>query len=198
VRDCRQCCDGCAERLHPSGRVGVVDGRQCSGTCDRHERWRRYRCRLTKYIEATEIFDPYKVCALTPVVSDTYVGMDRKVQDDIARTMRTLEWRVDAVSPDDRRILAQSVLYEACDDRENRGAAVLVTDAQTSEILLFERIGVFTSNRSPIWTAFLTRPEPGAPDAPLFTFSHCTECGAATAVYYDVTRKKLYTVYNGH
>lgn len=153
---------------------------------------------LSKHIEATQLFDPYKVCALTAVVADTYVGMGKSVQDDITRTMSTLHLRVEGVTPDGRRFVAQSVLYEACNDPENRGAAVVVTDARTSEILLLERMGVFTSNRSPIWTAFLQKPDAGVPDAPLFTYSHCTECGAATAVYYDVTRKKLYTEYNGH
>lgn len=154
--------------------------------------------RLSEYIEATESFYPYKVCSLTAVVQDTYVGLDRKIQDEIDQTVKSAQWRVEGVTPDGRRVLAQSVLYEACDDPENRGAAVLVTDARTNQVLLFERMGVFTSNKSPIWTAFLRKPEPDDPDPPLLYYSHCMECGAATAVYYDVSRKKLYTEYNGH
>ena len=153
---------------------------------------------LSKFIELTEQFYAYKVCSLASIANDTYVGLDKKTQDEIVQTLKGVEWRVENVRPGGGRIVAQNVLYEACDDAENRGAAVLVIDAQSSEIMMFERMGVFTSSSSPIWTAFLSKPEPGDPDPPLFSYSHCTECGAATGVYYDVTRKKLYTEYNGH
>jgi hypothetical protein len=153
---------------------------------------------LSKFIESTEIFSPYKVCSLTTVANDTYIGLDKKTQDDIIQTLKAVHWRAEGITPAGKRIVAQSVLYEACDDPENRGAAVLVTDLQSSEVMMFERMGVFTTNSSPIWTAFLSKPERDDTDPPLFSYSHCTECGAATNVYYDVTRKKLYTEYNGH
>ena len=105
---------------------------------------------------------------------------------------------MEGVTPDGKRIVAQSVLFEECDDPDNRGAAVLVTNAQTSEVMMFERMGTFSNNSNPIWTAFLLKPELDDPDPALFSYSHCTECGATTSIYYDVTRKKLYTEYNGH
>lgn len=152
---------------------------------------------LSKITEA-EVYSPYKVCSLSAVVSDTFVGLDKEKQDEIVRTLKTIHWRVDSTTPGGRQITAQSVIYEACDDPDNRGAAVLVTDHNSSEILMFRRMGVFTENSNPIWTAFLSKPEVGEDDPPLFSYSHCTECGAATNVYYDVTRKKLYGVYNDH
>lgn len=155
---------------------------------------------LSKYIEQTEEFYPYRICALAEVKNDTYAGVDRATQEDIGATLKFVNWRVQGVTPNGRRIVAQSVLYEACDEDENRGAAVLVTDAATSEIMLFEPMGPGSRNGKsvPIWTAFLDKPDPRTPDAPVFSFSACTECGASTAVYYDVTRKKLYKEYNGH
>jgi hypothetical protein len=154
--------------------------------------------KLGEFIEATEIYSPYKVCSLTPVANDTFVGLDKEKQDEINQTVRGMPWRLEGVAPGGRLFVAQSVLYEACDDTENRGGAVLVTDAQTGEIMMFQRMGVFTSNRSPIWTAFLSSPSREDKDPPLFSYSHCTECGAETHIYYDVSRKKLYTEYNGH
>jgi hypothetical protein len=155
---------------------------------------------LSKYIERTNVYWPFKVCALTEVQNDTYVGMDKATQDEINATLKLVHWRLEAVTPDGGRVTAQSVLYESCDDTENRGAALLVTDSTTSKPLLFEPMGPGELNGAsiPIWTAFLWKPDRQTPDAPLFSFSACTECGAATAVYYDVTRKKLYTEYNGH
>ncbi len=155
---------------------------------------------LTKHIEETETYHTYKICALTEVQNDTYVGVDPSTQDSISATLPSVRWRVQARTPDGRRVVAQSVLYEDCDDADNRGAAVLVTDVKTSDILLFRPMGPGERNGAsvPIWTAFLNRPEGKGPDVPLFSFSSCTECGAETAVYYDVTRKKMYTEYNGH
>lgn len=157
--------------------------------------------KLSKFIADTEAFNSYKVCALSAVVADTYVGVDKAIQDEINATLKHVSWRVDARTPNGIPVVAQSVLYEACDDTDNRGAAVLVADAHTSDIMLFVPMGSFEPTRGvrkPILTAFLSKPEQGAVDAPLFTFSSCTECGAATAVYYDVTRRKLYTEYNNH
>jgi hypothetical protein len=154
--------------------------------------------KLSSCIEATEIYDTYKVCSLASVAHDTFVGLGKKTQDEIGQTVRGIAWRLMAEAPGGRRFLAQSVLYEACNDAENRGGAVLVTDARTGEIMMFERMGIFTTNSGPIWTAFLSLPAKEDTDPPLFSYSHCTECGVETHIYYDVTRKKLYTEYNGH
>jgi hypothetical protein len=59
---------------------------------------------------------------------------------------------------------------------------------------MFEEI---TSSDRPYWFAFL-RPNPDKADSMLFSYSSCLECGASTAVYFDVTRKRVYTEYNGH
>lgn len=157
--------------------------------------------KLSKFIEDTETYNVYKVCALSAVAGDTYVGVDKAIQDEINATLRSVSFKIDARTPNGIPVVAQSVLYEACGDTDNRGAAVLVTNAQTSEVLLFVPMGSFEPTPGvykPILTAFLSKPEQAAIDAPLFTFSSCTECGAATAVYYDVTRRKLYTEYNNH
>lgn len=157
--------------------------------------------KLSKFIEDTEEFNTYKVCALSAVVSDTYVGVDKAIQDEINSTLKSVNWRIEARTPNGISVVVQSVLYEACDDTNNRGAAVLVINAQTSDIMMFQPMGSFEPTKGvykPILTAFLIRTEQGAVDPALFAFSSCTECGAATAVYYDVARRKLYTEYNNH
>lgn len=156
---------------------------------------------LSKFIEATEIYGTYKICALSAVDAATYVGVDKAIQDEINLTLKTAQWRIETRTSNGIGVIAQSVLFEACDDIDNRGAAVLVTNAQTSQIMLFKPMGTFEPKpgmSKPIITAFLERPDARAPDPALFSFSSCTECGASTAVYYDVTRRKLYTEYNGH
>jgi hypothetical protein len=156
--------------------------------------------KLSKFVEDTVIYDAYKVCALSPVSADTYVGVDKAMQDEINATTKLVTWRFNSRTPNGVPLLIQSVLFEPCDG-DVGGAAVLVTDAQSGEIMLWQPMGSFNTSSNvtkPVVTAFLKRPEAGDKDPPLFSYSSCTECGESTAVYYDVTRRKLYTVYNGH
>lgn len=154
--------------------------------------------KLTAYIEETQIFNSYSVCALEAVQGDTYVGIDRATQADIDTSRPHIAWRAEASAPGGRKILGQSVLFEGCDDGP-KGAALLVTDAVTGEILRWVPLGTYTDEagrEQPAWVLFVTPREDG--DDALFSFSGCTECGARTYVYYDVTRRHIYTEYNGH
>jgi hypothetical protein len=102
-------------------------------------------------------------------------------------------YRVAATTPDGRPVIGQTVLFESCDG-EIKGAGVLTYDARTNEILMFDEI---TSADRPYWFAFL-HPNTNKTESMLFSYSSCLECGASTAVYFDVTRKRVYTEYNGH
>lgn len=152
---------------------------------------------LSKYLQDTMLYSPYAVCALEAVQSDTYVGLDRAVQADIDATKPNVSFRIEAVTPNGRKILGQSVVFEGCDPEDPRGAALLVTDSVTGEILRWDPLGNRTTSAGrsyPAWVMFLS-PREGDE---LFSFSGCTECGAQTNVYYDVTRQRIYTEYNGH
>ncbi len=152
---------------------------------------------LTAYLEKTMVYSTYAVCSLAAVQSDTFVGLDQVTRTEIDETKPHVAWRVDATTPDGRRVVGQSVVFEACGEEEPRGAAILVTDAETKEILRWQPIGdqVGLSGKSyPSWVVFLSLGQ----DDDLFSYSGCAECGARTYVYYDVTRKHVYTEYNGH
>lgn len=154
--------------------------------------------KLSDYIEATQIYYSYRVCALEVVQPDSFVGVDRETQTAIDAYRGQVAWRAEAVAPGGRKILAQSVLFEGCDEDGPKGAALLVTDAETGEILRWQPLGTFTGDdgrEKPAWVLFIT-PREGGDE--LFSFSDCTECGARTNVYYDVTRRHIYTEYNGH
>lgn len=153
--------------------------------------------RLSAYLERELIYGPYRVCSLEAVQADTYVGIDRATQAEINATLPHVAWRASGVTPDDRRVLGQSVVFEGCDAEDPRGAALLVTDAASGEILRWEPLGERTlGGRSiPTWVMFVS-PKEG--DHDLFSYSYCTECGDRTYVYYDVTRRRIYTEHNGH
>lgn len=152
---------------------------------------------LTAYLKETILYSPYEVCSLEAVQGDTFVGLDRATQNEIDETKPHVAWRIDATTPDGRRVVGQSVVFEACAENDPRGAAILVTDAETREILRWAPIGdqVGLNGKSyPAWALFLSAKESDE----LFSYSGCTECGARTYVYYDVSRKQIYTEYNGH
>lgn len=155
---------------------------------------------LSKYIQDNQIYFSYKVCSLAPIASDTYVGVDKTAQEEIDKTHNAIVPEMTVVAPDGAALEVRSVLFEACDDPDNRGAALLVTNAQNGAILAWEPMGTFESGDGatrPIVTIFLSKPSTTEPDPPLFRYSHCFECSPSTAVYYDARRKKLYKVYNG-
>jgi hypothetical protein len=151
---------------------------------------------LNSFIEKSREYYAFKACALESVTSGTFVGLDKETQAEIDASAREARWQIAAITPDGRKVLAQSVLFEACDDEDLKGGALLVTDIGTGEVLLFEPLGTYTSGGKtfPAWAMFLW---PKRTDE-LFGYSGCTECGDLTRVYYDVTRKRLYTEYNGH
>lgn len=152
---------------------------------------------LSDYIAETVAFYPYSICSIEAADADSYVGLDRDVQSEIAATLKDVKWLIQRRTPDNRSVTAQVVLFEGCDPEESRGAALLVTDSTTNEILRWEPTGD-RSDRSgksyPNWTLFLSE----AGDDELFSYARCTECGEQTNVYYDVTRQKIYIEYNGH
>ena len=153
--------------------------------------------RLSAYIGGTMIFSPYRVCALEAVQPDTFVGLDRATQEEIEATRPYVAWRIQGVTPDGRRVVGQSVVFEGCHPDDPRGAALLVTDEASGEILRWEPLGEHIGEdgrRYRAWVLFL---EPKDGDE-LFGYSECTECGNRTNVYYDVTRRRIYTEYNGH
>lgn len=151
---------------------------------------------LSAYLDRTMLYSSYAVCSLEPAQGDTFVGIDRATQAEIDATRAQVAWRAEAVTPDGRKVLGQSVVFEGCDEEDPRGAALLVTDSATGEILRWEPIGdqVREQKCFPAWALFVS---PRGGDE-LFSYSGCTECGAQTNVYYDVTRKRIYTEYNGH
>lgn len=153
--------------------------------------------RLSAHLEEELIYGPYRVCSLEAVQADTFVGIDRTTQEEINATLPHVAWRATGVTSDGRRVLGQSVVFEGCDAEDPRGAALLVTDAASGEILRWEPLGprVVGGREAPTWVLFMS-PKEG--DHELFSYSHCTECGARTYVYYDVTRRRIYTEYNGH
>lgn len=152
--------------------------------------------KLSDYIGETMIYHSYRVCALEPVAPDSFVGVDRATQTEIDSYKALSSWRAESVAPGGRRILGQSVLFEACDDGP-RGAALLVSDAATGEILRWQPMGNYTDRSGrevPIWVMFLDSKDGDE----LFSFSLCRECGDRTHVYYDVTRRHVYAEHNGH
>jgi hypothetical protein len=153
--------------------------------------------KLSDYLEKEMVFSPYAICSLKSVDSTTFVGLDKETQEEIAATLPHVSWRQLGKTPDGQDIAGQVVLFEGCDKEDPRGAALLVTDIQSSEILKWLPIGNTTGEKGgsePTWVMFM---EAGQ-DGELFAYSGCTECGARTSVYYDVTRKRVYTEYNGH
>jgi hypothetical protein len=153
--------------------------------------------RLSTSIERELVYGSYRVCSLEAVQADTYVGIDRATQAEVNATRPHVIWRINGVTPNGRRVVGQSVVFEGCGAEDPRGAALLVTDATSGEILRWEPIGPTTvAGRSvPSWVIFLN-PKQG--DHDLFSYSYCTECGDRTYVYYDVTRRRVYTEHNGH
>jgi hypothetical protein len=153
--------------------------------------------KLSDYLAETMLYSPYKVCALESADRGTYVGLDRPTQLEIDETMPNVEFRIEATTPSGRKVIGQSVVFEGCDPEDPRGAALLVTDSATGEILKWEPMGVrygVQGKSHPAWVMFLYVKE----DDELFSYSGCTECGARTSVYFDVTRQKIYLEYNGH
>lgn len=151
---------------------------------------------LSKYLADTMLYGTYAVCALEAASADSFVGLDRESQAGIDAYRPHATWRAEATAPGGRRVIGQSVLFESCDG-ELKGAALLVSDAATAEILRWEPLGNGVDDRGhsvPSWVMFI---KPAEGDE-LFGYSGCTECGARTNVYYDVTREKIYTEYNGH
>jgi hypothetical protein len=153
--------------------------------------------RLSAYLEREMIYGVYRICSLEAVQPDTYVGIDRATQAEINATQPEAAWRATGVTPDGRRVVGQSVLFEGCDPGDPRGAALLVTDATTGEVLHWEPLGerVVRGVSVPSWVLFLHSKEG---DHDVFSYSGCAECGDRTYVYYDVTRRRIYTEYNGH
>jgi hypothetical protein len=153
--------------------------------------------KLSAYLAEEMVFSPYEICSLKSVDASTFVGLDKQTQEGISSTLPHVSWRQEGKAPDGREIIGQIVLFEGCYPDDPRGAALLATDRETTEILKWQPIGDTIRDkgvRQPTWVMFM---EPGE-DGELFAYSGCTECGARTSVYYDVTRKKIYTEYNGH
>jgi hypothetical protein len=151
---------------------------------------------LSKYIKETREYYSYDVCSLEAVHPDTYVGIDKAAQLEIDSSQKHAVWRINSATPDGRRISAQSILFEGCETDDPRGAALLVNDSVTGEILAFQPLGSYGEGDTsyPAWVLFLWSKEGDE----IFSYSGCMECGSRTRVYYDVTRKKIYTEYNGH
>lgn len=155
--------------------------------------------KLSAYLADTMIYYSYKVCALEAAAPDTFVGIDRETQAQIEEYRAHSTWRAESVGPGGRRIVGQSVVFEGCDSEDPRGAALLVTDGATGEILRWVPMGNYTdrAGRSvPIWVMFLDAQDEGGDE--LFSTSLCRDCGDRTNVYYDVTRRHVYTEHNGH
>jgi len=151
---------------------------------------------VNRFIEETQIYSPYKICALGQIEVDTFVGLDKATQSEIDASRPQMLGRIEIVSPDGRKLVGRGVVFEGCDSEGPKGAALLVTDAATNDILRWEPMDTRTVEETeiPTWVLFLQVRS----DDELFSYSTCLECGAQTAVYYDVTRKKVYTEYNGH
>lgn len=150
---------------------------------------------LSKYIADNRIYHTYDVCNLVAVSRDTYVGVDKAAADEMAQfdNQGATIYRVAATTPDGRPVVGQAVLFESCDG-DLKGAGVVTYDARSNKILMFEEV---TSSDQPHWFVFL-KPNPDKSNSMLFSYSPCQECGESTAVYFDVTRKRVYTEYNGH
>src|SRR5690606_14072214 len=69
---------------------------------------------LSDYLAETMVYYSYEVCALAPVEADTYVGLDRTTQIEIDAYRGKLRARVDGVTPDGRKLVAQAVVFEGC------------------------------------------------------------------------------------
>lgn len=150
---------------------------------------------LTKYIADNRMYYPYEVCGLSAVTKDTHVGVDKAVaaeMDEYASKGLTT-YRISTTTPDGRPVVGQSVVFESCDGKL-KGAAVMTYDARTNEVLMFNEV---TNSEQPYWFAFL-HPNSDKADSALYSYSSCLECGDSTAVYFDVTRKRVYTEHNGH
>ncbi|MGN7928640.1 hypothetical protein [Sphingopyxis sp. 22461] len=155
--------------------------------------------KLSAYLEKTMIYYSYRVCSLEAVQGDTFVGIDRATQLQIDEYRPHVSWRAESVAPGGRRILGQSVVFEGCEADDPRGGALLVTDIATGEILRWVPMGSYTNKSGdavPIWVMFLDPRHEGGED--LFSTSLCRDCGDRTHVYYDVTRRHIYTEHNGH
>jgi len=155
--------------------------------------------KLSAYLADTMIYYSYKVCSLEAVGPDTFVGIDRATQVQIEEYRQQMSWRAEGVAPGGRRIIGQSVVFEGCDSDDPRGAALLVTDAATGEILRWVPMGSYTDRlgRSvPIWVMFLDPRSEGGDE--IFSTSLCRDCGDRTNAYYDVTRRHVYIEHNGH
>lgn len=152
---------------------------------------------LSDFLDLTMEYYKYKVCSLEAVSADTYVGVDRVTQAEINSTLAGMTSGIESFAPGGRQILGQSVVFEGCDPDDPRGAALLVTDVVTGEILRWELTGTRSTDDGkeyPNWTLFLSKSEGDE----LFSYARCTECSDRTNVYYDVTRRKIYTESNGH
>lgn len=154
--------------------------------------------KLNAYIDETIAYYSYSVCSLDSVSSETFVGMDRQTQAEIDM-YKPYTWEVTSIAPDGRKIRGQIVVYEGCETADPRGAALLVTDADTGQILRWQTFGYYDSEKDayqPIWVVFI-KPREDSSDE-LFSTSICLECGDATYHYYDISRKHVYFEHNGH
>ena len=153
---------------------------------------------VNKFIEAHKEFNTYTVCSLEAVGADTFVGLDKVTQNEIDASLKGNLPAFDVTSPDGRKVMVRAVVFEACDGDETKGAAILITDPLSNAVLTWEPMGEWERNGEsvPVWAVFLDN-KPYDKDAS-FSYSLCQECGAVTAVYYDVRRKKFYFEYNGH
>lgn len=150
---------------------------------------------LTAFIAEERQFGPYEICALSAATRESYVGVDKQAAAEL-QTYDSKSWaiyRTTATTPDGRQVIGQVVLFESCDG-DLKGAGVLTYDAKTGAVLMFQEM---TDSEKPYWFTFL-HPNTDKSDRQLYSYSGCLECGSRTAVYYDVTRKRVYTEYNGH
>jgi len=150
---------------------------------------------LSKFISDNRVYGEYAICALSAVAKDTYIGVDKEIALELKEfsDKGLTIYRVSATTPDGRPVIGQSVLFESCEG-DLKGAGILTYDARTGEVLMFKEL---TDAERPYWFAFL-HPNTGRADSALFSYSPCLECGESTAAYFDVTRKRVYTEYNGH
>ncbi|MFZ5727207.1 MAG: hypothetical protein ACOY4C_12405 [Pseudomonadota bacterium] len=155
--------------------------------------------KLSTYLAETMVYHSYRVCSLEAVQDDTFVGINRGTQIQIDEYRPRVSWQAESVAPGGRRIIGQSVVFEGCDEEDPRGAALLVTDVATGEILRWLPMGSYTDRHGrqvPIWVMFLDPRE--ADGEELFSTSLCRECGDRTYIYYDITRRRVYAEHNGH
>ena len=151
---------------------------------------------INAFLKEHVIYDTYSVCAVEPVEADTYVGLDKTAEHELLDQQLDATWSLSLTTPDGRDVRVQSVLFEACDGDDRKGAAVLIVDQTTGAVLSWQPMGWWDSeNLRPIWAAFIN-PKPYDKDA-LFSYSQCLECSSSTNVYYDVRRKRFYQEYDG-